>query len=381
MSVRLTGLDGVRGLAALYVVVHHCWLMSFPGYPANSGPAWTGPLVYGHFAVVVFIVLSGFSLAIAPARNGWRLDGLGRYAVRRARRILPPYWAALVFSLVIAWTLGPQPANGPPTTSSVVVYWLLLQDFLPAPAPNGTFWTIAIEAHLYLVLPVLLLLRRRRGPAVTLAAVLIPVLALGLLASPAWLLRLAPEFAVGFAAGVVAAGVVALPRPHPPWHWLALAAAAPVLGLIIANGPVWTVRHYFWIDLAIIPAIALFLAGVATATPRFLDTAPLRTLGSFSYSLYLTHAPIIVPLARKLVQPNVPHGVPAFLVTLAIGVPLALIVARGFAAVTELRRRSPRAARPRWAGRAWSCISRWADRPSPPWPFRSRRLDRPAPHR
>ena len=111
MSVRLTGLDGVRGLAALYVVVHHCWLMSFPGYPANSGPAWTGPLVYGHFAVVVFIVLSGFSLAIAPARNGWRLDGLGRYAVRRARRILPPYWVALVFSLVIAWTLGPQPAN------------------------------------------------------------------------------------------------------------------------------------------------------------------------------------------------------------------------------------------------------------------------------
>ena len=60
-SSRAAGLDGIRGLAALYVVVHHCWLVTFHGYPANTGPAWLGWLVYGHLAVVVFIVLSGFS--------------------------------------------------------------------------------------------------------------------------------------------------------------------------------------------------------------------------------------------------------------------------------------------------------------------------------
>ncbi|HVD88699.1 MAG TPA: acyltransferase family protein, partial [Jatrophihabitantaceae bacterium] len=87
---RAVGLDGIRGLAALYVVVHHCWLVSFHGYPANTGPAWLGWLVYGHLAVVVFIVLSGFSLAIAPARRGWRLGGTVRFAQRRAWRILPP---------------------------------------------------------------------------------------------------------------------------------------------------------------------------------------------------------------------------------------------------------------------------------------------------
>ena len=336
MSVRLTGLDGIRGLAALFVVVHHCWLMSFPGYPANSGPVWTTFLVYGHLAVVVFIVLSGFSLGIAPARHGWRLDSLPAYARRRARRILPPYWAALLFSLAMAWLLGPQPANGPPNSTSVVVYGLLLQDFLAAPTPNGTFWTIAIEAHLYLLLPVLLLVMRRAGPVRMLICVLTGVLALGMLASPTWILRLAPQFAAGFAAGLVAAGAVRLRPPYPRFHWFAAGAALPVLALISLNGPVWTVRHYFWVDLAITPAVALFLAGVATGKPRFPSARSLRTLGDCSYSLYLTHAAIIVPLARKLVQPNVPHGVPAFLVTLAIGVPLTLLVAHLFAKVFEI---------------------------------------------
>ena len=68
---RLVGLDGVRGLAALFVVLHHCYLMSYPGYPRNTGPSWLAWLLYGHLAVVVFIALSGFSLAVAPARRGW----------------------------------------------------------------------------------------------------------------------------------------------------------------------------------------------------------------------------------------------------------------------------------------------------------------------
>jgi peptidoglycan/LPS O-acetylase OafA/YrhL len=336
---RLAGLDGVRGLAALFVVVHHCWLMSFPGYPANSGPAWTGFLVYGHLAVVVFMVLSGFSLGIAPARHGWRLDGLGRYAARRAWRILPPYWSALVFSLAIAWSLGPQPASGLPTGRSVLVYGLLLQDVLGAPTPNGPFWTIAIEAQLYLVLPVLLLALRRAGAAAMLAAVLVSVLAMGMLAPAETLQRVAPQFAVGFALGLAATGTLRPGTPRLPWHWLAAAAGLPVLALIAAQGPVWTVGHYFWIDLASAPAIALLLAGVAAGRParlvRFLDTGPIRGLGSFSYSLYLTHAPIIVAIARRLVQPHIAVGVAGFLVTLAIGLPTALIFARLFAAAFE----------------------------------------------
>jgi peptidoglycan/LPS O-acetylase OafA/YrhL len=342
--VRLAGLDGIRGLAALFVLVHHCWLMSFPGYPANSGPAWTSPLLYGHFAVVVFIVLSGFSLGVAPARRDWQLGSRSRYAFRRAWRILPPYWPALVFSLIIAWTIVPQPRQGTPTLKSVIVYGLLLQDVTGAPAPNGAFWSIAIEAQLYLVLPLLLLLIRRAGAAVMLAAVFVPVALIGIFAPHVhvvdMLMRFTPQFAVGFAAGVVASGVVREGVRRLPWHWFALAAAAPVFTLIVIKGSVWTVTNFFWVDLALLPAIALLLAGVATGRPAplvsFLDTRPVRSLGSFSYSLYLLHAPIVVAFAQKVVQPHIAVGVPGFLVTLGVGVPLSLVAARLFAAVFEL---------------------------------------------
>src|ERR1700733_13120467 len=134
---RLVGLDGLRGLAALYVVVNHVFLRAFPGYPADHAPFWASWFIYGRFAVVVFIVLSGFSLALSPARHGWRLDGVGRFAERRARRILPAYWAALAFSLAVAWLIVPQPAQGVPDATSVLVNGLLVQNVVAAHSPNA----------------------------------------------------------------------------------------------------------------------------------------------------------------------------------------------------------------------------------------------------
>jgi peptidoglycan/LPS O-acetylase OafA/YrhL len=341
---RLAGLDGLRGLAALFVVLHHCWLMSFEGFPANTGPGWTDPLIYGHFAVVVFIVLSGFSLAVSPARAGWRVTSLRRFAQRRAWRILPPYWPALAYSLVIAWTLVPQPGEGVPTGKSVLFYGLLLQDVFGSPSPNGAFWSIAVEAQLYLVFPLLVLVLRRAGAIVMLGLVTVTVAAIGLLAPSVsvvdLLMRFTPQFAALFAIGVVAAGVVAAGdrMRRLPWPWLALLAALPVLLLIVLQGSVWTVEHYFWVDLAIGPAVALLLAAVATERPkpliRLLDTRPVRSLGSFSYSLYLTHAPIVVVIHEKIVAPRT--GMTGFLLTLALVVPTSLVVARLFAAVFEL---------------------------------------------
>src|SRR6478609_8057865 len=45
---RLVGLDGIRGLAALFVVLHHCWLAAFPGFPYADAPWWTAWLAFGH---------------------------------------------------------------------------------------------------------------------------------------------------------------------------------------------------------------------------------------------------------------------------------------------------------------------------------------------
>jgi peptidoglycan/LPS O-acetylase OafA/YrhL len=315
---RLIGLDGIRGFAALFVVMHHCYLMAFPGYPGNTGPAWLAWLLYGHISVVVFIVLSGFSLGVSPARSGWRLGSLTRFGHRRAWRILPPYWAALVFSLIIAWAVVPQPGSGAPTAKTVAVYGLLLQDVFGAPNPNGAFWSIAVEAQLYLVFPLLLLVLRRAGALVMLGAVTVVVATIGLLAPgvPAvhLLMRLTPQFAVLFALGLAAAGIVAARDRirRLPLQWLAALAAAPVLVVLIVNDSVWWEARHFWVDLAIGPAVALLLAAVATRRPvplvRLLDTRPVRSLGSFSYSLYLIHAPIVVMISSKLVGPHVAPG-------------------------------------------------------------------------
>jgi len=357
---RLAGLDGVRGLAALFVVVDHVFLRAFPGYPVDRAPFWAAWFIYGRFAVVVFIVLSGFSLALAPARHGWRLDSISAFAARRARRILPPYWAALLFSLAVAWLVVPPPGQAAPDAGSVVVNGLLTQNLVSAPSPNRAFWSIAVESQLYIVFPLLLLLVRRWGAAVMVATVTIVVASVGLLGPhisrlEVFVIQSPPDLAALFAVGILAAGIVTVGgnRRSWPWAWIAFAAAAPVFATIWWQGSVWTLDHLFWVDLSLGPAVACLLAGLATGRPapllRLLDTRPLRNLGLSSYSLYLTHGPIVVVLYEKVVAGRVRQGVPAFLVLLALAVPSTILFARLFASVFErpylqrVRRRQVRA--------------------------------------
>ena len=346
-SARVVGLDGIRGLAALFVVVHHIFLRAWPGYPVDHAPWWAGWFIFGRFAVVVFIAVSGFSLALAPARSGWRLDSLAAFARRRAWRILPPYWAALAFSLAMTWYVLAQPGWAVPDRRSVVVYGLLMQDAMPAASPNRAFWSIAIEAQLYLLLPALLLIVRRVSAAAMVAVVAGVVVTVGL-AGPhvagvnLVLTRFTPDLAVAFAVGILAAGIVTADertRSHP-WAAYAVAVAAPVVVLIAAQGPTWTNTHLFWVDLAWCPALGCLLAAIATSRPGpvvgVLDTRRLRSLGSFSYSLYLTHAPIVIAVSYGLVLGRVAPGAPTFVVLCAILLPLTVCFARGFAAVFEL---------------------------------------------
>jgi peptidoglycan/LPS O-acetylase OafA/YrhL len=343
---RLAGLDGLRGLAALYVVVNHVFLRAFPGYPVDHAPFWAGWFIYGRFAVVVFIVLSGFSLALSPARTGWRLDGISQFARRRARRILPAYWAALAFSLGVAWLIVAQPGHGMPDAKSVVVNGLLVQNVVGAPSPNAAFWSMAVEAQLYLAFPLLLLMVRRWGAVVMVAIVTLVVATVGIVGPhvahiSTFVIQSPPDLAALFAVGVVSAGIVgaSAARRSWPWAWLALAAAAPVLATIWWQGSVWTLHHLFWVDLALGPAIACLLAGLATGHPapllRLLDARPIRSLGASSYSLYLTHAPIVVIVYEKIVAGRVRQGVPAFVVSLALVLPLTIVFARAFASVFE----------------------------------------------
>jgi peptidoglycan/LPS O-acetylase OafA/YrhL len=112
------------------------------------------------------------------------------------------------------------------------------------------------------------------------------------------------------------------------------------------RGSVWTLDHLFWVDLALGPAVACLLAGLATGRParllRLLDARPIRHLGASSYSLYLTHGPIVIVVYEKIVAGRVRQGVPAFVVSLALVLPLTIVFARVFASIFEIPSRHSR---------------------------------------
>ena len=353
---RVVGLDGIRGLAALFVVLNHIFERAWPGYPANPAPFWAAWMVYGRFAVIIFIALSGFSLGLGPARSGWRYKSIAAYAHRRAWRILPPYWAALGFSLVMTWYVLAQPGWPVPNGKSVVVYGFLTQDafsqghnggFWSAGSPNRAFWSIAIEVQLYVLLPLLLLLVRRVSARAMVGLVAAIVVTIGLLGPHVALMnsalvRFTPDLAVLFAVGLLAAGIVsAAERTRSrPWAGYALAATVPVIALMVVKGSAWSNLNLFWLDLAWAPAIGCLLAAIATSHPRpvvrFLDSPLPRSLGSCSYSLYLTHMPIVIAVSYGLVLGRVTTGTPTFFVLAAILLPATVCFARLFAAAFEL---------------------------------------------
>src|SRR3954452_4146436 len=103
---RMHALDGLRGLAALGVVLLHVWIYTGANAPDKSltTDLWMGEL---RLCVLLFFVLSGFLLAlpwVAAARGEREAPKLGRYIARRAARIVPAYW------LVLARARGPPRA-------------------------------------------------------------------------------------------------------------------------------------------------------------------------------------------------------------------------------------------------------------------------------
>jgi peptidoglycan/LPS O-acetylase OafA/YrhL len=373
---RVVGLDGIRGLAALFVVLNHIFERSWVGDRAYHAPFWAAWMLYGRFAVIVFIALSGFSLGLGPARSGWRFKSIATYAHRRAWRILPPYWAALVFSLVMTWFVLAQPGWPVPNGKSVAVYGLLVQDafaqghhagFWSAGSPNRAFWSIAIEAQLYVLLPLLLLVVRRVSARAMVGLVAAIVVTIGLLGPHvpvmnSAVVKFTPDLAVMFAVGLLAAGIVTAGERtrSRPWAGYALAATVPAIALIVVRGSTWSSLNLFWLDLALAPAIGCFLAAIATSRPRpvvrFLDSRLPRSLGSCSYSLYLTHMPIVIAVSYGLVLGRVATGTPTFFVLAAILLPVTVCFARLFAAVFELpfqRHRGWFALRQAMSARLW----------------------------
>lgn len=324
----LAFLDGLRGLAAFYVVVHHVYYIERDksGYKEALNPMlkhfihW---LNFGEVAVAVFIVLSGYVLMLPVLRaNGEIKGGLGRFFLRRARRILPPYYALLAISMVlIAFVPGMERINcitwdGPPNDNlsrmNVISHYLMFHNIrfewkfgIVPPA-----WSIATEWWIYFFFALLLLpLRRRVGMAVTVAltfaATFLPHFLterfmgrpIGDEARP-WFVAL---FTFGMAACELHSNENVRTKLKSVWMPLALFFFGCYSAIAYFNEP-WLWENVHVTDTLIGLATACFIVYCANAASaaaqsnaakplalRFLESKPLVSLGYFSYSLYLTH--------------------------------------------------------------------------------------------
>ena len=96
--------EGLRGVAALYVFVFHVWQTAIQHADTRTLPAaWYAPtlfLQYGHFAVAAFIVISGFWLGLPVAQRPGKAFDPKRFFMRRGRRLMPAYVPVVLLSAI-----------------------------------------------------------------------------------------------------------------------------------------------------------------------------------------------------------------------------------------------------------------------------------------
>ena len=307
-TTRLPFLEGIRGIAALYVVLGHISTLADPSTQfgrASHSPIWLQETMacfsFGHLAVAAFIVISGFCLELSLfARENGTLNSAARFYGRRALRILPPYYACLVISIYVALNVTrlqvgyPFVQYLPVNQTTVVAHVLLIQNFAVdwMYKINGVLWSIAIEVQLYILFPLLVLGINKFGRILTLVAV--SSLAYGFIT---WAPQ-APKMYVWYAPLFVA-GMVAAHLAFKPGKMGRLPVIGSLASLGCFYGCFYSITHKwpFYIGDLYIGAGIACVCYAMTGAPRgpiyrFLSLKPVVALGTFSYSLYLMHHPI-----------------------------------------------------------------------------------------
>jgi peptidoglycan/LPS O-acetylase OafA/YrhL len=334
----LPGLDGIRALAVIGVLLYHADLDWIPG---------------GFLGVDVFFVLSGFlitSLILEEFDRSGRID-FAKFYLGRARRLLPPLLLVLaVVAVAAAFFVRDAASQVRADTIASIFYvnnwWYILADssyfeFIGRPPLLKHLWSLAVEEQFYLVWPAIafLIVRRAGRRGVRIAAIALA------LASTAWMVTLSmrngfPEYADpsrayfgtdSHAMGLLVGAALATAwRPGRLKAGLTAGAKALITGtgiaallavawffVFVGEFTPWMYRSGGFLVLAVVVAVLIAMA-THPASPfgGWLGTQPWRYVGQRSYGLYLWHWPIFMVTRPQLDVPL--DGIPLLAVRLAL---------------------------------------------------------------
>jgi peptidoglycan/LPS O-acetylase OafA/YrhL len=311
-------LDGLRGVAALFVAMRHT---SFFHNLGISG---------GYMAVDLFFVLSGFVIAHAYERRLEQGLSAARFMALRYLRLWPVYVLGAALGLLAAW-MQALPGRDNLTVNQVLHTAPFALAMLPGPhikpmlyPVNSVAWSLALELLVNLAYA---LCWRRLRDARVLAAVLV-VSALALVGVVAWFGKLdvgfqwtdawggLPRVVFSFTAGLAINRLYrARPWSSPLSAWAPLAVLPPLFWI-------W-VDQTIWPLACVILLFPIIVALAAAAEPRPAASRAFAWLGAASYPLYALHKP-----AGELMALWVRHVSPHDIRNVWIGVAfMAMLVA------------------------------------------------------
>jgi peptidoglycan/LPS O-acetylase OafA/YrhL len=299
---RIKGFDGIRGLAALAVVLTH---LNVWGILQRSGvmSAALVPLVHGMAAVQAFFVLSGFLITtlLITEHNTTGSIAIGHFFIRRALRIFPLYYALLLVCITL-YSLD----NRITSPTSLAYASGYVYNFIPKRLYTsflGHTWSLAVEEHFYLLWPLAFpwLYRRHQIGMVILLGLITVCLLIHycLFTSKAYNGYFIERwtFTAGYAilAGCTLAWVLQANSPLIAKQWLNASVVA-VLGLafylapatVYGLSPVFDgVFSHAMRCVGLVCGIGWLVCRQSSRVVMALEWSPLRYLGTISYGIYM----------------------------------------------------------------------------------------------
>jgi peptidoglycan/LPS O-acetylase OafA/YrhL len=333
----IPSLDGLRAASFLLVFAAHAGLQH---------------VIPGAFGVTVFFFLSGF--LITTLMRG-EVDRTGRvsltgFYVRRALRILPPFYIVLGAATLLAGVGFVGGALLPEAVASQALhfsnYWIAAHGWTGIAMGTGVYWSLAVEEHFYLLFPAVFILLTRlrltgRQKALGFWGVCALVLAwrcvlLVLLGADVERLSLCSDTRIDSIAFGCALAVWHNPvldrsserHESPFWRWLVLPAGIGLLlATFLARGPVFreTLRYTLQ-GIGLTPVFIMAVRHPGWPLFRPLNWRPMRLLGTVSYTLYLVHHVILEAVDRHLPWHGGVNVLFAFLLSLAIACAMYFVV-------------------------------------------------------